>query len=58
MPPAGLREPGAAHPGGEGLGFVRALLDTSVFSDETVGYVSALATTGEAAGRAGARAGR
>ncbi len=35
---------------------MHALLDTSVFSDETVGYVSALATTGEAAGRGAGRA--
>jgi hypothetical protein len=54
---AGCRLPGcgsrvATDPGGEGLGFVHALLDTSVSSDETVGYVSALATIGEAAGRA------
>ncbi len=46
----------ATGPGGQRLGFVHTLLDTSAFTGETVGYVSTLAVTAAAAGQGVGRA--
>jgi GNAT superfamily N-acetyltransferase len=40
-----------AETAGESLGFLHAHLDTSAFIRESVGYISAVAATAEAAGR-------